>query len=203
MPMLSLEPATSEMSRLLGRVLDEMLGWPTPNPGYSLGDLIDHVGRLALAFTDAATKNVDPLSGPTPVGDAEHLGPDWRTRIPRDLAALAAAWQDPSAWTGQTRAGGVDLPGEVAAVVAMNELVVHGWDVAVASGQRLSPDPAILAAVHGYLVQTRAGHPGATGGFGPTVAVPADRPLLDQVIGLAGRDPGWRPPASAAADPGR
>jgi uncharacterized protein (TIGR03086 family) len=203
MPMLSLEPATSEMSQLLRRVVDEMLGWATPNPGYSLGDLIDHVGGLALAFAAAATKDVDPASGPAPLGDAAHLSADWRTRIPRDLAALAAAWQDPSAWTGQTRAGGVDLPGEVAAVVALNELVVHGWDVAVASGQRLNPDPAILATVHGYLVQTRAGHPGATGGFGPTVAVPADRPLLDQVIGLAGRDPGWRPPASAAADPGR
>ena len=79
MPMLSLEPATSEMSRLLGRVVDEMLGWPTPNPGYSLGDLIDHIGRLALAFADAATKDVDPLSGPAPVGDAEHLAEGWKS----------------------------------------------------------------------------------------------------------------------------
>jgi uncharacterized protein (TIGR03086 family) len=192
--MVSLEPATSEMSHLLGRVVDEMLGWVTPNPGRSLGDLIDHVGGVALAFAAAAAKDLGQLTGPAPVGDASLLGPDWRTRIPRDLATLAAAWQDPSAWTGQTRVGGVDLPGEVAGLVGLNELVVHGWDVAVASGQRLHPDPAVLAAVHGYLVQIRAGHPGPTAGLGSVVAVSAERPLLDQVIGLAGRDPDWRPP---------
>jgi uncharacterized protein (TIGR03086 family) len=197
--MLSLEPATSEMSQLLGRVLDEMLGWVTPNPGVSLGDLVDHVGGLALAFAATAAKDVDPLSGPPPLGDAERLGPDWRTRIPRDLAALAVAWADPSAWTGQTRAGGVDLPGEVAGLVLLNELVVHGWDIAVSSGQRLNPDPDVLAAVHGYLVQLRADTSGPAGGLGAVVEVSAQRPLLDQVIGLAGRDPDWRPPADGPA----
>ncbi len=34
-----------------------------------------------------------------------------------------------------TKAGGVDLPGEVAGLVALDELVVHGWDVARATGQ--------------------------------------------------------------------
>jgi uncharacterized protein (TIGR03086 family) len=197
--MVSLEPATSEMSNLLGRVLDEMLGWVTPNPGVSLGDLVDHVGGLALAFAATAAKDVDPLSGPPPLGDAERLGPDWRTRIPRDLAALAAAWADPSAWTGQTRAGGVDLPGEVAGLVLLNELVVHGWDIAVSSGQRLNPDPAVLDAVHGYLVQLRGGNSGPAGGLGTVVPVSAQRPLLDQVIGLAGRDPDWHPPAAEPA----
>jgi uncharacterized protein (TIGR03086 family) len=197
--MLSLEPAASEMSHLIGRVLDEMLGWATPDPGYSLGDLIDHVGEQALAFTVAATKDVDPLSGPAAVGDIARLGADWRTRIPRDLAALGAAWDDPAAWDGATRAGGVDLPGRVAGVVGLTELVVHGWDIAVASGQRLDPDQDALVAVHGFLAQVRFDDPVTAGGFGPVVAVPADRPLLDQVIGLSGRDPDWRPPAFGAA----
>jgi hypothetical protein len=29
--------------------------------------------------------------------------------------------------------------------------------------------------------------------FGPVVPVPDDAPLLDRVIGLSGRDPGWKP----------
>ena len=43
-----------------------------------------------------------------------------------------------------TQAGGVDLPGEVAGLVALNELVVHGWDIATASGQDYRPDEATL-----------------------------------------------------------
>jgi uncharacterized protein (TIGR03086 family) len=201
MPMLDLEPAAGELSELIRTVPDGMLGRPTPCPGYSLGDLIDHVGGLALAFAATAAKNTGPLTAVAGSGDAARLGPDWRERIPRDLAALAAAWRDPSAWTGLTQAGGVDLPGEAAGVVALDELVVHGWDVARASGRQLDPDPAAVAALHGFLVQARSA--GGDLPFGPVVAVAAGRPLFDKVIGLAGRDPGWRPPTSARTDPGR
>jgi uncharacterized protein (TIGR03086 family) len=188
MAVLDLGPAAGEMSALVERVPDELLGDATPCPGYRLGDLIEHVGGLALAFAAAAAKDGGPLTGGAPPGDAARLGPDWRARIPRDLAALAAAWRDPAAWTGMTRVGGIDLPGEVAGLVALDELVVHGWDIARASGQPLHPEPADVAAVHGFLAQ-------AGGPFGPVVAVPEQAPLLDRAIGLAGRDPGWRPPA--------
>lgn len=67
-----------------------------------------------------------------------------------------------------------------------NGLVVHGWDIARASGQKPTADPAAVKAAHGFLAA-------AGGPFGPVVAVPAERPLLDQVIGLAGRDPDWAP----------
>ncbi|HTW01518.1 MAG TPA: TIGR03086 family metal-binding protein [Streptosporangiaceae bacterium] len=194
MPMLSLEPATSDMSRLLRGIPDEILGWATPDPGYKLGDLIDHVGGIALEFAASAAKDIGPLTGPARVGDLAHLAADWRTGIPRDLAALAAAWEDESAWTGSTQAGGLDLPARVAAVVGLTELIVHGWDIAVASGQRLNPDQDALTAVHGFLAQVRFDDPAVAGGFGPVVAVSAERPLLDQVIGLSGRDPDWRPP---------
>ena len=186
MPVLDLGPAAEEMSALIATVPDEMLGRATPCPAYRLGDLIDHVGGLALAFTAAAAKDRGPLTGAPRPGDAARLSEDWRTRIPRNLAAMATAWRDPAAWTGMTQAGGGELPGEVAGLAAADELVVHAWDIARASGQELTLDPAAIEAAHGFL--TAAGGP-----FGPVVAVPAGRPMLDQVIGLAGRDPDWCP----------
>ena len=93
-----------------------------------------------------------------------------------------------------TRVGGVDLPGEVAGVVGLDELVVHGWDLAQATGQAYECDPASLAAVHGFVQQFASPEmaPQRDGLFGPVVTVAEDAPLLDQVIGLAGRDPHWR-----------
>jgi uncharacterized protein (TIGR03086 family) len=89
----------------------------------------------------------------------------------------------------------VDLPGEEAGLVALDELVIHGWDVARASGQPYDCDPASLEAVHGFVAQFSG--PGMeeqrAGLFGPVVDVPDDAPLLDRVIGLTGRDPGWSP----------
>jgi hypothetical protein len=51
-------------------------------------------------------------------------------RIPQDLDSLADAWRDSAAWSGTTEAGGLELPAEVAGLVALNERVVHGWDLA-------------------------------------------------------------------------
>jgi len=136
------------------------------------------------------------FSSQPPAADASKLGDDWRARIPRDLAALAEAWRDPAAWTGMTKVGGLDLPGEVAGVVALDELVIHGWDVARSSEQPYDCDAASLEAAHGFVSQVAG--PGQeerpAGLFGPAVEVPADAPLLARVLGLSGRDPAWSPP---------
>jgi uncharacterized protein (TIGR03086 family) len=186
---LDLEPAARRMARLVGAVPADALDHPTPCERYSVGDLLDHIGGSVLAFTGAARKT--PLEG-SPSGDASRLAPDWRTRIPSDLEALAEAWHQPEAWTGMTRAGGVDLPGDVAGVVALDELVIHGWDLAKAIGQPAGYDGPGLEAVHGMVQQFRGA--GVEGLFGPPVAVPDDAPLLDRILGLAGRDPAWRTP---------
>ena len=195
MTVVDLEPAARRMADLISAVPDELLDGSTPCPEYALGDLVDHVGGLALAFTAAATKATDDASSQGPSGDATRLGDDWRTRIPRDLAALAEAWRDPAAWSGTTQAGGVELPGEVAGLVALDELVVHGWDVARASGHPYECDPQSLEAVHGFVAQfSGPGQEEARAGlFGPVVEVSEDAPLLDRVIGLTGRDPAWSP----------
>jgi uncharacterized protein (TIGR03086 family) len=181
------------MAELIRSVPDDLLGAPTPCPAYTLGDLIDHVGGLSLAFTAAATKTGGELLAQGPSGDAARLAADWRTDIPRDLVAMAEAWRDPEAWTGMTQAGGVDLPGEVAGLVALDELVVHGWDVARASSQPFACDAASAEAVLRFLEPFSAQPDQGAALFGPVVPVSDRAPLVDRVVGLAGRNPGWSP----------
>jgi uncharacterized protein (TIGR03086 family) len=182
------------MADLIANVPDDRLDGPTPCPDYTLRDLVEHVDGLSLAFAAAAAKDVGQLTEGAPAGDGQRLADGWRTRIPQQLAAMAAAWQDPDAWQGMTRAGGIDLPGEVAGVVALDELVIHGWDVARASGQDYDCDPAALEAIHGFVAEVAAaGEEGRQGLFGPPVDVGDSAPLLDRVIGLTGRDPAWSP----------
>jgi len=190
-----LGPAARRMAELVTGVPDDMLTAPTPCPEYRLGDLVDHVGGLARAFTGAARKDTGEATSQGPSGDASGLGDDWRRRIPHDLDAFSEAWRDPQAWTGMTKAGGLDLPGEVAGVVALDELVIHGWDVARASGQPYDCDPGLLDAVHAFVLQFAGPEQqeARQGLFGPVVDVPDDAPLLDRVIGLSGRDPNWTP----------
>jgi uncharacterized protein (TIGR03086 family) len=92
-----------------------------------------------------------------------------------------------------TQAGGVDLPADVVGRVALNELVIHGWDVARATGQPFDCGTKALEACWELLAEraTADQEAGDDDPFGPVVDVPADAPLLDRLIGLSGRKPSW------------
>jgi uncharacterized protein (TIGR03086 family) len=173
-------------------VTDEQLAGPTPCPEYQVRHLLAHLVGLAGAFRDAGRKDLGAHLDQNPGASLPDLGPEWRADLPKLLDELVGAWRDPAAYEGMTRAGGTDLPGAVAGAVAMDELVVHGWDLARATGQAYAPDEASLAVAQ-ELLTPQEGDDSGNSLFGAVVPVPDGAPLLDRVIGLSGRDPGWTP----------
>ncbi|GAA3306882.1 TIGR03086 family metal-binding protein [Streptomyces cinereospinus] len=172
---------------------DEQLAGPTPCPDLAVRNLLGHLVGLSVAFRDAGRKAFGPTTDTSPDAAVPDIGPGWREELPRVLGELAEAWRDPAAWTGTTRAGGVDLSGAAAGAVAADELVIHAWDLARATGQPCTSDPAALSSAYALLLAA-ADEPVRDGGlFGPVVGVAPDAPLLDRAVGLSGRDPGWRP----------
>ncbi|WP_371581150.1 TIGR03086 family metal-binding protein [Streptomyces sp. NBC_01314] len=189
---LDLAPQARIIARLAQGVRDDQLSDPTPCPEYAVHNILGHLLGLAVAFRDAGRKDLGPTTDTDPQAALPAVGPGWREALPQMLDELAEAWRDAAAWTGETRAGGVPLPGVIAGAVAADELVVHGWDLARATGQVYEPDPAALAATHSFLAAS-ADDPSRGDIFGPVVPVPDDAPLLDRAIGLSGRDPIWKP----------
>ncbi|MGC5567374.1 TIGR03086 family metal-binding protein [Streptomyces sp. FR-108] len=188
---LDLGPQALIVARVADAVREDQLADPTPCPDYAVRHLVGHLTGLAAAFRDAGRKDLGATTDTAPTAALPDVTPGWRAELPKLLVELAEAWRDPAAWTGQTRAGGVELPGEIAGIVATDELVVHGWDLARATGQEYVPDEAALRAAYGMLAAS-VDDPSRGSIFGPVVAVPEGAPLLDRVIGLSGRDPGWR-----------
>ncbi|AKU15979.1 TIGR03086 family metal-binding protein [Luteipulveratus mongoliensis] len=188
----SLRHATELVSHLVQQTDDHQLSAPTPCPDYQVGDLLDHLAGLSTAFTWAAQKtNLEVMDGPPPLGRTEHLADDWKAVIPHRLKSLADAWEDPDAWTGMTKAGGIEMPGEVGGLVALNEVLVHGWDLAKGTGQAYDPHPELVAIGAEFTAQfDPAGSPGA---FGPMVQTPDDGAGLQRLLGNTGRDIGWQP----------
>ncbi|MCZ4606227.1 TIGR03086 family metal-binding protein [Streptomyces sp. Lzd4kr] len=191
-PTIDLGPQTRVVARLAEAVTDEQLSAPTPCPEMAVRNLLGHLLGLSVAFRDAARKELGPTTDTDPGSTVPDIGPGWREELPKVLDELGEVWRAPDAWTGMTRAGGVDLPGAVAGAVAVDELVIHAWDLAVATGQPYTPDPAALRMSHEFL--RAAADAGDRGGgiFGPVVPVPDEAPLLDRAVGLSGRDPGWK-----------
>ncbi len=191
--MIDLTPACQRTAAVVANVSDDQLHASTPCEKMRLHELVAHIGGLALAFAAAARKDFGPLTDTPPKEGAQPLDEDWRTLYPDRLAGLARAFADPAAWQGMTRAGGFDFPGEVAGIVALTEVVIHGWDVARASGQSYEIDDDIAEAVLPHVTASAAEGP-VEGLFGPAVPVAEDAPVLDRVVAMTGRDPAWRAP---------
>jgi uncharacterized protein (TIGR03086 family) len=185
------QPA-AQLARLVDGVDDDQLGAATPCAGWPVAVLLDHLLALTAAFTAAAHKDSSLASRPEPNGS---LPVDWMSQLHERLDALVTAWRAPQAWEGETEAGGVTMPADVMGVVALDELVLHGWDLARATGQQFQADPAGVQASLGFAAsmsepEQQAGREGL---YGPVVAIPSDASELDQLLGFAGRDPHWTP----------
>jgi uncharacterized protein (TIGR03086 family) len=175
--MFDLGPAAVEMRRLVLGVRDDQLDYPTPCSDWNVADLLAHIHQFAAAFAQNARKEQ--------ARPPEQLVNDWRDAIPDQLDDLARAWRLESAWQGRVSAGGVEMDAADNAVVGIEELTVHGWDLARASGQDLRVDDARLDQVDRFFELF-----GATP-FGPAVPAPKGATRLEQSVARTGRDPSW------------
>jgi uncharacterized protein (TIGR03086 family) len=189
---LDFAPQTAEVARIVAAVRDDQLGRPTPCPDMDVAALLDHLVGLTYAFRAAADKT-EGTGGAE--ADAAHLAADWRTRLPAQLEALAAGWSEPAAWEGMTTIAGMSMPAADVGLVGLNEVLVHGWDLAVATGQQYRADPASAQACLDYNIGFASSAPEMRDQiYGPVVPVPDAAPLFDRVLGQTGRDPGWAAP---------
>jgi uncharacterized protein (TIGR03086 family) len=191
---LDLSAPAAELTRIVSGVRDDQLTAPTPNSGRDVATLLAHVHGLAIAFRDAAYKIEGPTTSTAPDDDRSELPEGWRTEIPARLAELAEAWKAPEAWEGMSKAGGITMPGAITGLVANNELVLHGWDLAKATGQPYAVEPENLQASW-QMVYDTPDAPAAEreGLFGPRLPIAEDAPMLDRTLAYAGRDPNWSP----------
>jgi uncharacterized protein (TIGR03086 family) len=85
------------------------------------------------------------------------------------------------------------MPAAVVGAMVLGEFVLHGWDLARASGQRLRCAPEAATAVYESAV-AMGDQARSMGVYGPAVAVAAEASPLERALGAAGRDPGWSCP---------
>jgi uncharacterized protein (TIGR03086 family) len=180
-----LGPAAQEMTRLVAGVRDDQLAQPTPCPDWTVADLLTHVVQFTAVFiANGRRETAQP---------PDHLLDDWRGALPRHLAELAEVWREESAWHGRVSAGGVEMDASANAVVAIEELTTHGWDLARATGQHLEVEDAQLDQVDRFFDIFAPQLASGRGPFGPPVDVPEASTRLERTIARTGRDPWWAP----------
>jgi uncharacterized protein (TIGR03086 family) len=163
------------------RVAPERWTAPSPCEGWDARDVVRHV-------VDVHGMMLGPLDrqlSPAPSVD-EDVG-----------AAFAAARADVEAVLDDPAAAGTEYDGALGRTRVDQtidrflgfDLVVHGWDLARATGQDETIAPGRVAETWA-MAEGLGDNIRRAGVCGPAVAVPEDAPLQDRLLGLLGRDPG-------------
>ncbi|MFJ7211733.1 TIGR03086 family metal-binding protein [Amycolatopsis sp. NPDC098790] len=180
-----IRPAAAEFLRVAA-ALDDLTA-PTPCAGFDVRGLLNHLLYWG-PWLVAAGRREDPPSA----ASAGLVTEDWRAALDKQTETLVDVFETPSAWEGTTALGSSPLPAAVVGDMVLGEFVLHGWDLARASGQ--SPRSSVDAAMAVYESAVAMGEQARSMGvYGPVVPVPGDASLLERALGASGRDPAWTP----------
>jgi uncharacterized protein (TIGR03086 family) len=181
-----IEDAATEVATVVRGTKPDQLGMPTPCPDWDVRALVNHLFQVVNATRLAASGE--------PVPDelwAEDLVPaDWAERFEDETRRAVTASAEHGAWDGMRTAGSTEMPAQLLAAMLISDLVIHGWDLARATGQPFRCDDAAVDTTYRFLVDS--GEQGREMGiFAAAVPVVEDAPTLDRALGLSGRDPQW------------
>jgi len=183
-----IDKAVATASEVVENINPDQLAEPTPCAEFDVRALLNHLLFWGPSLNAAARKAPVPPPAASEA-DVDLTAGDWASDLGVLLRDRAAAWGEPSAWTGTTTLGGPqEMPAEVIGAMVLGETVVHTWDLAKATGQAPAWDAELLEFVHADLVLT-ASVGRDMGLYGPEVPVPSDAPLIERILGLTGRTP--------------
>ena len=169
---IDIRPAAAQMADVLANVPDDAVeGRRRVRPSAGPAHRPRH--RLRAGVHALGAKELGPMTATPPKPDDADLEPGWQQRAAAHLRRSARRGR-PTMRGRHDTSRGVDLPGAVAGRIVLDELVVHCWDVARATGQPFEPDDGYVAEVEATVTQFRGDNTGEVPGlFGPTVAVRA------------------------------
>jgi uncharacterized protein (TIGR03086 family) len=180
--------ALAATEAVVAGVRAEQWASPTGCPGWTVRDLVDHlVGgtrHVAAALTGETPPeepaDVDPLTGYRQAGDA-----------------LLAAVAEPGVFEKVVTVPAGTVPVPVALHLRLTELLVHGWDLARATGQPTTGLPADLAEQELAFSRVQLGRiPPDRSPFAPPQPIGESAPAIDRLAALLGRNPDRAEPVS-------
>jgi uncharacterized protein (TIGR03086 family) len=136
--------ALASTARILANVGAGQWTAPTPCAGWDVRALVNHVvsGNLWAAEL-ASGKTIEDVGGRL---DGDLLGADPRRAYDASAVAAIAAFAVPGALEAPWAVSYGPVPGSVYAGHRFRDVFIHGWDLAVASGQNATLDPLLVEA---------------------------------------------------------
>jgi uncharacterized protein (TIGR03086 family) len=182
--------AAEAAARTVSNVDAGQFGGPTPDTDWDVRTLLNHLILWTSYSLEARAQggSVSQELMDRDFADEPGFADGYRAQLDRALAA----WADPAAWERKLSVMGTDTPAADVAALNIAEMVLHGWDLAAATGQRYTVGDAAVAAA-AAAVEANADLFRQYKGFAEPVEVPASASALDRLLAASGRDPSWTP----------
>lgn len=170
-------------ARFVDGVSAELFDLPTPCSEWNVRQLLNHLlGMLRLGaalMSDQAPPGPDEDLTTGDVADTYRSGAE---------ALLAATTPEALARAHSTPFG--QMPGSLLAGFAALDVLVHGWDLAKATGQHADQDPSLAEPILDFAQQTISDEMGTRAPrIGPLVPVAPDADATARLVAFLGRTP--------------
>lgn len=185
----SLEKAFEATRTVLANVTPDQYGGPTPCASWTVRDLVNHIVEGANWFPLCVDAGAAP--DPDPTHGVDYAAGDPLASFDEGSAAALAAFGAEGAQERSIKLPFGELPGAMFMGIATNDMVVHGWDLAQATGQPYEVDPELADDLLGHMrnFADALRGPDGEGAFGPEVTAADSAEPLDRLVAYLGRRP--------------
>ena len=159
----------------------------TPCAGWDARALVNHLVSGNLWAAELAAGGT--IEGVGSRLDGNLVGEDPAAAYEQSAGAAAAVFRRPGALDAPCAVSYGPVPGSVYAGHRFLDVLVHGWDLAMASGQHYALDPQLMQACQ-QIIEPQLEAFRSAGALGPEVTVPADASPQTRFLALLGRT-GW------------
>jgi uncharacterized protein (TIGR03086 family) len=165
-------------------ITDDQLHLPTPCEGWTVHDVLNHIVAGNLWATELGSGRSIADVGSSLDGDM--LGTDPLGAYDRSAQSAAAVFEAPGALDNPCAVSYGPVPGSVYAGHRYIDVLVHGWDLAAATGQATDLDPQLVDACW-QVLRPQLAPLQSSGAFGVAVAVDADDNSQQSLLAALGR----------------
>src|SRR5260370_10453972 len=146
----TLEKSANATAAVARGVRPEQFDSPTLCAEWNVEQLMNHlIGSLEYFQARGAGKGAGPPRSAPPTNYDQTI-----ERLQSAAMETAAAWRRPGALEQTIDTGAGEMPGSAMATMALSEMLTHSWDLARATGQRMSADDVDVNAILAVMRKT-------------------------------------------------
>ena len=185
-PIEAVETAIAQTRPIVAHISPDQYDLATPCTDWDVRALLNHMlGALTMwQGLPSGDADMSALAG-------EYAGGDVSQSYDEIAAATLDAWRADGVVDNPVQFPGSEMPGAFAARMLAGDVLLHGWDLARATGQTVAWNQELAADVLEWQEEAARNFPPEVRAraFAPEIAVPAGADTMTRLVGFVGREP--------------